>query len=165
MQFRRLQQQTPVIQGNEGVVNCYNTYSPSASDIKGLNEAGYRGEQYVVGQGSVALVSWTPNRLEYAVDAPSPSLMVVNQNYDPSWRVMSGARQTSSWDGLLAVRVEAGRSRIVLKYISMPAIYGMIISILTALAAFLLFRWESRRALPPESTVGSIDPKVDSNLV
>lgn len=91
------------------------------------------------------LEKWTSNRLEYAVDAPVPSVMVVNQNYDPSWRVTSGPSQTFSQDGLLAVRVPAGKSRIVLRYISIAAICGLIISMLTAFAAFVLIRWESPR--------------------
>jgi uncharacterized membrane protein YfhO len=81
------------------------------------------------------------------VDAQAPTVMVVNQNYDPWWRVTSGPGQTFSQDGLLAVQVPKGKSRIVLRYISIAAICGLVISILTALAAFLLFRWESRRAI------------------
>lgn len=138
--------QSSVVRDSQGVVNCY-TYTDWPTQAKGWNEASYRGEQYLLGQGSVALVRWTPNRLEYAVDTRVPSVMVVNQNYDPSWRVASGPGQAFSQDGLLAVRVPAGKSRIVLKYISISAIYGMIISMLTVLAAFLLFRWESRRDL------------------
>ncbi len=138
--------QSAVIRDHQGVVNCYE-YTNFTTDAKGWNEPGYRGEQYLLGPGTVKLTRWTPNRLEYAVDAPAASVMVVNQNYDPSWRVTSGAGQTFSQDGLLAVRVPAGKSRIVLRYISLAAICGMIISILTAFAAFVLIRWEPRRRL------------------
>jgi hypothetical protein len=131
---------------NEGILVCYEyTYWPTSA--VGFGQPGYRGEQYLLGQGSVTLVRWTPNRLEFAVDAQAPSVMVVNQNYDPSWRVTSGPSHTFSESGLLAVRVPAGKSRIVLRYISIATICGMIISILTAFAAFLLIRWESRRPL------------------
>ncbi|HMD05051.1 MAG TPA: hypothetical protein VKG68_07230, partial [Candidatus Binatus sp.] len=131
---------------DEGSLNCYE-YTAIGTPAAGFNEPTYRGEQYLLGAGSVTLSRWTPNRLEYAVDAQAPTVMVVNQNYDPWWRVTSGPGQTLSQDGLLAVRVPAGKSQIVLRYVSMAAIYGMIISILTALAAFVLFRWESRRAI------------------
>ncbi len=136
--------ETSVIRHHEGVVNCY-TYTDWPTEAKGWNEAGYLGEQYLIGPGTVRLEKWTPNRLEYAVDAPVPSVMVVNQNYDPSWRVTSGPSQTFSQDGLLAVRVPAGKSRIVLRYISIAEICGLIISMLTAFAAFVLIRWESPR--------------------
>jgi hypothetical protein len=49
---------------------------------------------------------------------------------------------------LLAVPVPAGKSRIVLRYISMAAVRGMIVSIVTAFAAFVVFRLGSRRPAP-----------------
>ena len=124
---------------NEGALHCYE-YTAIGTPAAGFNEPTYRGEQYLLGPGAVTLASWTPNRLEYAVDAQAPSVMVVNQNYDPSWRVTSGPGQAFSQGGLLAVRVPAGKSRIVLRYVSVAAICGLIISILTAFAAFVLIR-------------------------
>ena len=132
--------QTAVVQHHEGVVNCY-MYTGWPTQAKGWNEPGYRGEQYLLDPGTVTLARWTPNRLEYAVDAPAPSVLVVNQNYDPSWRAMSGTGQIFSWGGLLAMRVPAGRSRIVVRYISNATICGMVVSMLTAFAAFVLIRW------------------------
>ena len=80
---------------NEGSLNCYE-YTAITTPAAGFNESTYRGEQYLLGAGSVTLTRWTPNRLDYAVDAQAPSVMVVNQNYDPSWRVTSGPGQTFS---------------------------------------------------------------------
>jgi hypothetical protein len=142
--------ESSVVRDRQGVVNCY-VYTDWPTDVKGSNDDGYRGEQYLLGPGSVTLTRWTPNRLEYTVDAPSAAVLMINENYDPSWRVTSGPGQTFSQDGLLAVHVPAGKSQVVLRYIGMAAIYGMIISMLTALAAFMLIRWESRRPLRAES--------------
>ena len=129
---------------NEGSLHCYE-YTAIGTAAAGFNEPTYRGEQYLLGPGSVRSTNWTPNAIDFVVDAPVTTTMIVNQNYDPSWRVTSGANQTFSQDGLLAVRVPAGKSRIVFSYISIAAIWGMIISMLTAFAAFVLIRWESRR--------------------
>ena len=142
--------ESSVVRDSQGVVNCY-VYTDWPTDVKGSNDDGYRGEQYLLGPGSVTLTRWTPNRLEYTVDAPSAAVLMINENYDPSWRVTSGPGQTFSQDGLMAVHVPAGKSQVVLRYVSMAAIYGMIISMLTALAAFMLIRWESRRPLRAES--------------
>ncbi len=138
--------QSSVIRRHEGVVNCY-VYTGWPTNAKGRNELGYSGEQYLLGPGTATVAQWTPNRLEYAVDTPRSSVLIVNQNYDPSWRVMSGVGKTFSQDGLLAVPVPAGKSRIVLRYISNAAVLGIAVSILTAFAAFVLFRWGSRRTL------------------
>jgi hypothetical protein len=131
--------QSAVIRDSQGVVNCY-AYTDWPTEAKGENEPGYRGEQYLLGPGTVTLVRWTPNRLEYNVDADAPSIMVVNQNYDPSWRVISGLGRTFSQDGLLAVRVPAGKSEVDLRYVSLIAIYGFAITLLTAVCAIVLFR-------------------------
>jgi hypothetical protein len=71
-------------------------------------------------------------------------VLVVNQNYDPSWRVMTGAGRTFSRDGLLAMRVPAGKSLIDLRYISSAVLYGFGISLLTLIGAIVLFRIERR---------------------
>jgi hypothetical protein len=142
--------QSSVIRHHEGVVNCY-VYTGWPTEAKGWNEPGYRGEQYLLGPGSVTLARWTPNRLEYVVDAAGPSVLVVNQNYDPSWRVVSGGGETFSQDGLLAVHMPAGKSRVVLRYISIAAIGGIVISVLTAFVALAMFRWEPLQPLPEAS--------------
>ncbi len=133
--------QSSVIQHHEGVVNCY-VYTGWPTEAKGWNEAGYLGEQYLKGPGTVRLLDWTPNALRYEVDTLKPSVLVINQNYDPSWRVMSGPGQTFSQNGLLAVPVAAGKSRVVLRYLSLPALYGLAITILTILSAIVLVRIE-----------------------
>ncbi len=145
--------ESSVVRDHQGVVNCY-VSPPWPTEAKGWNEPGYRGEQYLLGAGSVTLARWTPNRLEYDVDAPQPSVVVVNQNYDPSWRVISGGGPTFSWGGLLAVKVPAGKSRIVIRYISLAAICGTIVSIMTAFVAFVLVRWESRHRREASVTSG-----------
>lgn len=139
--------QSAVIRDHQGVVNCY-VGIDWPTNVKGWNQPGYRDEQYLLDAGTVTLARWSPNRLEYTVDAPKPSVLVVNQNYDPSWRITSGPGQILSQDGLLAVRVPAGKSRIVLRYISLAAICGLLITILTGLAAFALFRVEPRLPEP-----------------
>ena len=135
--------QSAVIRDHQGVVNCY-TGMDWPPHVEGWNEPGYRGEQYMLGPGTVTLARWAPNRLEYLVDAQVPSVMVVNQNYDPSWRVTSGPGQIFDQGGLLAVRVPAGKSRIDLRYISRPVLYGLAITLLTAIGAIVLFKLERR---------------------
>jgi len=124
------------------VVNCY-VFTGWPSEVKGWNQPGYRGEQYLKGPGTVRLLDWTPNALRYQVDTHNPSVLVINQNYDPAWRVISGAGPAfSTEDGLLAVPVVAGKSQVALRYLSLPALYGLAITILTILSAIMLARIE-----------------------
>ncbi len=146
--------ESSVIRDHQGVVNCYQ-YTDWPTEAKGWNDAGYLGEQYLKGPGTVRLEKWTPNGMRFEVDAPAASVLVVNQNYDPLWQTMSGGgRAFSSDDGLIAVPVTAGKSEVVLRYRASPALYGFAITLLTTLAAIVLVRTERRRTA--ESTL-SID--------
>ena len=136
--------QTAVVQHNEGVINCY-VYRDWPTNVKGWNDPGYLGEQYLKGPGTVRLIGWTPNVLRYEVNAPAPTVLVINQNYDSSWRILSGAAGPAvAADGLLSVPVAAGKSQVVLRYVSLAALYGFAITLLTTLIAIVIVRIERR---------------------
>jgi hypothetical protein len=82
--------------------------------------------------------------LQFEVDTPAPSILVVNQNYDRGWRVVSGAKQTRSLDGLLSVPVSAGKNLIVLRYLSLSALLGLVTTLVITLGAVVL-AWIERR--------------------
>ena len=144
---------------NTGVVDCYD-YTQWNTNVQALGEPGYRGEQYMKGAGSVRLLDWSPNALSFEVDTPAPSALVINQNYDSSWRVTSGAGSVYSEGDLIGVHVPAGKTRITLRYVSIPAIVGAIISLLTICAMVIVIRYDrARRQLrevPPQ-----IDPQIN----
>ena len=129
--------------GNLGVLQCYDEASLQRHAV-GYDQPGYRGEQYMLGAGTATLTHWTPNRLSFEVDAPSATVMVVNQNYDPSWRLVEGQGELGSHDGLIAVRVPAGRQHIELAYRSYLFVIGLVVTLVTSLAALLLWRYEPR---------------------
>ncbi|HYL58339.1 MAG TPA: hypothetical protein VEU51_05670 [Candidatus Acidoferrales bacterium] len=124
---------------NRGVVRCYE-YTDWTTTVRASDEPGYRGEYYMIGPGAVRLARWTPNALEFDVDGPPDAVLVVNQNYDLSWRVTSGRGTAFSNDGLLAVRVADGKGKITLRYISVPVIGGAIVTALTIFAAIALVK-------------------------
>jgi hypothetical protein len=137
----------------EGAKHC-NEITRWPTRVLGYDQRGYKGEQYLTGQGSVELARWTPNALEYEVDAPEATVLVVNQNYDPYWRIAEGTGQVFELDGdvgrtipvpgLLAVRVPAGHHVVSLVYRSTPVIVGAIVSLLSVLAGLILWRLEAR---------------------
>jgi len=124
---------------NIGVPNCYegintNTIWPTAVTIRGGRS--YRGEQYLEGNGTVRLESWSPNALIYRVDARVPASLVINQNYDAEWRLAEGTGEVRSHQGLLAIRVPQGIQRVEVAYRDHVALAGALISFTTVLAAF-----------------------------
>jgi hypothetical protein len=146
---------------NEGAKHCYEfTKWPTA--VTGYDEFNYQGEQYISGPGTVRLEQWTPNALEYDVDAALPGdLVIINQNYDPSWRLARGTGQVfgfgalhptgipgvPSLPGLLAVIVLAGHQRLELRYRPASVIAGAAISLITLLVSLALWFAERRKAI------------------
>jgi len=110
----------------------------------------------------VRLEPRTPNALEYDVDAALPGdLVIINQNYDPSWRLARGTGQVfgfgalhprgipgvPSLPGLLAVIVPAGHQRLELRYRPASVIAGAAISLITLLVSLALWFAERRKAI------------------
>ncbi|MBI2188497.1 MAG: hypothetical protein HYU37_15465 [Acidobacteria bacterium] len=119
---------------NMGALTCYEPLDPEPVPA-GMNEPDYRGEQYLLEGGTVSLVEWTPNRLVFDVASDGPNVLVVNQNHDPSWRVVSGRGEVTAYQGLLAVRVPAGAARLVLAHQSQWFIPGVVLAITTLFVA------------------------------
>lgn len=137
-----------VTQANMGLLGDWDRVGlipPTAVNVRAYNRPGYKGEQYLLGTGTVELRDWTPNALSFDADAPSPTLLVVNQNYDPSWRVVEGPGVATSNDGLIGVRVAAGKQHLLLAYHSTPFLIGLGITLTTFAGMLLLWLFEGWR--------------------
>ncbi len=130
---------------NTGVLSCYEVLGRTANP-RGYDQPGYRGEQYLLGDGMVALTSWTPNRLGYDVVALKPTVLIVNQNYDEGWHLIRGKGEVFSQDGLIAVRLlPAGRQHLEIVYRPRSFVVGLGITMLTFVATLAVWLFERRR--------------------
>jgi hypothetical protein len=127
---------------NTGVVDCYD-YTQWNTNVKASDRAGYRGEAYLLGPGSVGLERWTPNALTYSVSVPADSEIVVNQNYDRWWHVVAGRGAVVNEDGLIGVRMPPGTQTVTIAYRDYGALVGAIVTLATIAAAIVLWRRES----------------------
>jgi hypothetical protein len=146
-------------QANLGVVNCYEPAS-AARNVFGYNVNGYRGEQYLLGNGAVSLARWTPDILDYDIDARSPATLVINQNYDTEWKVNQGRGELFKRNGLLAVEVPAGKQRLELSYHSTSFFHGCLIFLVGLIATVWLYLIQRvwRTADRTSARVGSWTP-------
>jgi len=130
---------------DSGAISCYEPVQWQTS-VKGYDQDGYLGEQYMVGAGNVRPKRWSPTELAYEVDTSAPSDLVINQNYDRAWRVVEGTgkvfefpgstpniRHEANLPGLLAVHVAAGSQHIRLCYRPKSFVAGAAISLSTLL--------------------------------
>lgn len=107
--------------------------------------------------GSAARVaSYEPSRIVVETDAPTPTLLVLSENFYPGWEATVDGRATTIHlaDFLLrAVSLPAGTHRVEMRYAAPQARNGALISIFTLLllVALLLFA-RRRRALSAKQT-------------
>jgi len=133
-----------VARSNQGALNCYALNTLGLHAVA-YNQPGYRGEQYLLGAGTLTLSNWTPNALSFEVEVPSPTIMVVNQNYEPGWRLVKGRGDVFSRGGLIGMILPTGRQHLELAYRSPAFMAGLAITILTFMAMFVIWRNEHRR--------------------
>ncbi len=124
-------------QANIGMLHCYE-FTDIPTNAVGYNQAAYEGEQHLSGRGEVTPLRWTPNALTYEVDAPAPTTLVINQNYDRGWQLVRGSGRIVSHNGLLAIEVPAGHQQLKVMNLGDGIITGALISLITAIAALLL---------------------------
>jgi hypothetical protein len=107
----------------------------------------YRGEQFLYDmKGTVSLRSWSPNRLEYAVEAFEEDTLVVNQNFGPNWKVSGAASdEPISHEGLLAARVAPETKRVVFTYWPASFAVGALVTGLTVIVSVIALLWLRRR--------------------
>ncbi len=129
-------------QANIGMLHCYE-FTDIPTNAVGYNESTYEGEQHLTGRGDVRLLRWTPNALTYEVDAPGPTTVVINQNFDRGWRLVRGSGRVLSRDGLLTIEVPSGHQQLKVMNLGDGIITGALISLVTAIAALML--WRKRR--------------------
>jgi len=129
---------------------------PTAIGARGAGDAGYHGEVYMAGgAGTARFVRWSPSAFVVQVDGAQPGeLLVVNQNWDPGWRV-DGATALDH-DHTIAARVSAPSQTLTFRYRPRTWWPGVALFLLT-LAALLAPRriirsWAARAAWPARSS-------------
>lgn len=103
----------------------------------------YRGEVYFLNHpgNTVAFQIFRPNRMVAKVSVVEPDTLIINQNYDKSWRVNPG--RLRDVNGLLAVDLDKpGEYFVQLAYIPVSFIFGLAVSLATLTGLiFYLFSW------------------------
>jgi hypothetical protein len=123
---------------SRGSLSCWEAYPvPESPALRGdLQEEAWLLDPTV---GTLRQLSWSPNRIELAVDVSRDARMAINQNWHPGWHASVGT--VASENGLLAVDLPAGRHTVVLHFLPRSAVGGLLVSLATLLAIGAIFRW------------------------
>jgi hypothetical protein len=104
-------------------------------------DPGYRGELFFVNNSNnlARFEKFTPNSIEIKASFTSSDTLVINQNFDHSWRINLGV--LSSRDGLLAIRMDKpGEYNLKLVYLPIWFFIGLAISVIATIACFFILR-------------------------
>lgn len=138
-----------IVAQDRGVLNCYEPIKPARAAL-GPGEAGYRGEYYVLGAGSARLVHWSPLAQRYDVALPSPTTLVLNQNYFDDFRLVEGNGNVVSEHGLVGVTLPAGTQTITVAYRCAGFWLGLVVTLVAAGATLVLALRERSSLHSPE---------------
>lgn len=132
----------PLFLANRGAVAGF-AIVPVSRNAIGMGTPGYRGELFLDGaHGSASVTHWSPNRIEVALAVEAPDVLVVNQNFDPGWRVAGDpARPVISTRGLVSTAVGKSDERLSFYYRPKSFVVGGWISALTLLTLPVVARW------------------------
>jgi hypothetical protein len=76
------------LRSNSGTLDAYENLSVEQGDVLTTQDAGYRGEAYLLGgRGQATIVEWTMSRLRIRVEAEAADELVINQNFHRGWQV------------------------------------------------------------------------------
>jgi hypothetical protein len=127
---------------HRGTLSCYEAYPVAESErLRGdLSQEEYLAEPDA---GRVVRKSWSPNRLDLAVQLTRPARLLVNQNHHPGWRATVG--RVVSEQGLLAVDLPRGKHSLTLSFRPRSATGGLTTSLVASGALLGLCRRIARR--------------------
>jgi hypothetical protein len=138
--------QTEIALANMGSANCQGYgYNPVPTTVTARNnptDISYRGEYYLLGPGRVLQTRWTPNELSYDVYASAPTVLVINQNYYPGWRIETGNASFVTEGTLLALKLPQGFQRVTLVYRPRFLLVAFALTLAASIATLILWRKE-----------------------
>lgn len=131
----------PAFLSNSGVLEGYDIIHVPQGNVRIVSDPAYKGEVFFcLGTGEVQRISFSPNRVTAFVRAETEGTVVLNQNYDPGWKVhVDGRKQnTGVYEGLPALKVTPGEHKVGFYYLPESFITGAIISSVSVLCALYL---------------------------
>ncbi len=125
---------------DRGTLSCYDeTPFPTSGALRPDLPA----EEYLSdpSAGTVKRLRWSPNKIELEATLTKPATVLINQNYQPGWSSSEG--KVHSQDGLLAIDLCAGTTRLKVSMWPTTATLGLLL-MLAALAATWWLRKRDR---------------------
>ncbi len=106
----------------------------------------------------VSIVHWEPNSITISTSAHGKRFLLLSETYFPGWKAAVDGRDTSIYRSNYIFRglvVPPGKHTVIFRYAPSDVWVGLIISVISTLAAlWLLTRRESTEGVPDSTSVG-----------
>jgi len=121
---------------------------------KGVGEAGYQGETFVVGGvGQAQFIRWSPNEMVVRVQgAHAGALVAINQNFDAGWS--ANGRTAIRWADVVAAPLSSGNETVVFRYRPRSFWVGLLIFLVSIGGIAFRARVARRRRAQSEANSG-----------
>lgn len=129
----------PMFLSNQGVVEgCYEAI-PVSQNAVCIDKGNYKGEIFLENTtGEVKLKYWSPNEMIIKTSVLAKGLLVINQNYDPGWKIKKPTgRRVKSLEGLLSTDVFPEDEEVVFYYSPLSFIIGSTMSLASLLVVVI----------------------------
>ena len=141
--------QYPNFLQNLGTANCYERIHLTTKVMPAFFDDGtlveeFRGDAYYPELNKTAeQVYFSPNKLKVKVDVEEPTLLVINQNFHPGWKVKD--KKVFGYNGLIATEVTEKDEMVSFYYLPGSFIVGLLISLVSLVAGWLFVKNMTRK--------------------
>ncbi|NQT89695.1 MAG: hypothetical protein HQ558_00375 [Candidatus Omnitrophica bacterium] len=131
----------PIMLSNSGILDGYEVLFIKRGGVEVASSRRYKGEAYLADDSGIVTIDYfSPNKIVVTTQAKKDSMLVLNQNYYSGWWVVKDGRcvRAEAYDGLIATKVSAGKTRATFFFLPISFLLGAAISIstITAIAVY-----------------------------
>lgn len=131
----------PVLLSNSGIINSYEVVSVKKGKVAIETEKDYKGEVYLRSLGTeIKPLLFSPNIIKLKLYLKQNDVLVINQNFYKGWKVQGIKSEVVPYNGLISIKLPAGKHDIVVYYLPKSFILGAVLSLITLIVlAFILW--------------------------
>lgn len=134
------------IQENKGDLTCFEEIRP-ANSVSALPQESpqYKGEAYLEKPGFAKIISFSPNKIIVEVDTFMDNLLILNQNYEKGWKVVSG--EVEFYNGLLATKISPENKIVIFYYFPLIYLLGVLLTLSGIVFSYFFWKRYSKRKI------------------
>lgn len=129
----------PALLSNSGIINSYEVVSVKKGKVAIKTDKDYKGEAYLHSLGTeIKPLLFSPNIIKLKLYLKQNDILVINQNFYKGWKVQGIKSEVVPYNGLISIKLPAGKHDIVVYYLPKSFILGAVLSLIALTFILLL---------------------------